>query len=484
MQAAPPVGSPSASDQAFPASSPTTATEPSANITETPQPSVSEPTPEPNEPAPAPPAEVSDTTPQTDPVQEQPATSGEVPAAEASESAQRIREKLGQQTDNRARGSEDVKSLRPDMPTADAPVDIPEADDLDSSLEAEIASAMNGGSADQSASEATAPSSPTESPVATSGEEEEIGPGSRVKGVVQQIHGDDVFVEAGLRGSLIVSLKQFAENKQPSVGDALEVTIDSVEDDGLYRGHIPRARHKAGGDWNALAAGQVVDCQVTGTNKGGLQVTVSNLRGFLPASQVDIGYVAELESYVGQKISVQVIEVNPKKRNLVVSRRVLLEADRQGAQEDFWKSLEVGQEYSGTVKTVKNYGAFVNMGPVDGFLHIGEMSWSRINHPNEVVKEGQEVQVKVLKIDPEKQRISLGMKQLIQNPWQSASEKYASERIVEGRVSRIADFGAFVELEPGVEGLVHISELAWRRVGSVKEVLSEGDVRGIQGHRS
>ena len=149
-------------------------------------------------------------------------------------------------------------------------------------------------------------------------------------------------------------------------------------------------------------------------------------------------------------------------------------------QADFWTTIEVGQDCTGTVKTIKKYGAFVNLGPIDGFLHVGEISWSRINHPNEVLNDGQEIQVRILKMDKEKNRISLGMKQLIQNPWQGLGEKYPSERIVSGKVTRIADFGAFIELEPGVEGLVHISELAWRRVGSVGEVLSVGDEHDFQ----
>ncbi|MEZ6062594.1 MAG: S1 RNA-binding domain-containing protein [Planctomycetaceae bacterium] len=399
-------------------------------------------------------------------------------------SADRLREKLGVRSDEKARGSEDVKSQRPETPTYEGPIDIPAADELDASIEEQINAAMTGEPAE-------APAAVPLEPVAAAdgGEQQSGGPavtddevqiGSKVRGVVQQIHHDDVFLDAGLRSSLLVSLKQFPDGKPPAAGDQLEVVIDSIDGDGLLRARLPRAKHKASGDWSALATGQVVDCIVTGTNKGGLQVTVSNLKGFLPASQVDLGYVSNLESFVGQKLTVQVTEVNPRKRNLVVSRRVLLQAEREEAEGELWKTLEVGQEMEGTVKTIKNYGAFVSLGAIDGFLHIGEMSWSRINHPNDVLREGQEIQVKILKLDEEKKRISLGMKQLVQNPWQSASEKYASERIVSGRISRIADFGAFVELEPGIEGMVHISELAWRRVGSVKEVLSEGETHDFK----
>jgi small subunit ribosomal protein S1 len=177
---------------------------------------------------------------------------------------------------------------------------------------------------------------------------------------------------------------------------------------------------------------------------------------------------------------VQVTEVNAKKRNLVVSRRALLQAERSEGEGEFWAQVEVGQDYKGVVKTLKDYGAFVNIGCVDGFLHIGEISWSRINHPKDVLSEGQEVDVKVLKLDTEKKRISLGMKQLAQNPWASASEQYATGRTVSGKVTRVTEFGAFIELEPGLEGMVHISELAWRRVGSVGEILKVGETRDFQ----
>ncbi|MCA9083835.1 MAG: S1 RNA-binding domain-containing protein [Planctomycetaceae bacterium] len=389
--------------------------------------------------------------------------------------ADRIRQKLGS-GQAQAIGTQDKTFQQRQTPPTDKPVEIPGVDDLDASLEAEIASAMSQQSAPPAVTSMDGETLAADpGAVAARAAEQEVGPGSRVTGTVQHIHGDDVFLNAGLRSDVVVQLKQFPADKPPEVGATLEVVIESGDEDGMFRARLPQARTKAGGNWDGLAVGQIVDCQITATNKGGLEVLISNLKGFLPASQVELGFVSDLEQYVGQKMAVQITEVKPKKRNLVVSRRALLQAERDQQQEGFWESLEVGSDFSGTVKTLKNYGAFINIGPVDGFLHVGEISWSRINHPNEVLKEGQEVQVRVLKIDKEKNRISLGMKQLVQNPWQGLNEKYPSERIVSGRVSRISDFGAFVELEPGVEGLVHISELAWRRVGSVSEVVSVGD---------
>jgi small subunit ribosomal protein S1 len=307
-----------------------------------------------------------------------------------------------------------------------------------------------------------------------------IAPGAKVRGTVQAIHGGDIFMDAGLRHNVVLSATQFPEGKVPAVGDQLDVIIEAEGADGLIKGRIPRARHRAGGNWESLAVGQIVDCLVTAVNKGGLQVTVSNMRAFLPASQVEIGFAGNLEGYINQKISVQITEVNAKKRNLVVSRRALLEAERSEGEGEFWSTVEVGQDFKGVVKTLKDYGAFVNIGSVDGFLHIGEISWSRINHPKDVLAEGQEVDVKVLKLDNDKKRISLGMKQLAQNPWSSAGEQYAQGRTVPGKVTRLTEFGAFIELEPGLEGMVHISELAWRRVGSVGEILKVGETRDFQ----
>jgi small subunit ribosomal protein S1 len=381
-----------------------------------------------------------------------------------------------------------VAPQRPEVPQGGGRVEIPQADDLGMDLEAEIQAAMGAPSPTAASPAASETASGVETPAATpsaagaipAADSGEVEPGSKVEGSVLQIHGDDVFLEAGLRHNVVVSLRQFPDDKPPAVGDKVAVVIEEVDSDGLIRGRLPRGRHRAGGNWDALAEGQIVDCMVTATNKGGLQVMVSNLRAFLPASQIEIGYAGDLEKYVGQKITAQITEVNKKKRNLVVSRRVMLEAERAEGEAEFWQTVEVGQTFTGTVKTLKDYGAFVSIGPVDGFLHIGEISWARINHPSDVLQEGQNVEVKVLKLDPEKKRISLGMKQLEANPWTHAADKYPSGRTVTGKVTRIADFGAFIELEPGLEGLVHISQLAWRRVGSVSEVLTLGESREFQ----
>lgn len=356
-----------------------------------------------------------------------------------------------------------------------AAVEIPTAEELDASVEAEISAALsdNAGAMPEAV---IVPGGETDD----DGDTKTVVQGTKVRGTVQAIHGGEVFLHAGLRHNIVLSLTQFPNDKHPNVGDQLDVIIDAKDADGLIKGRIPRARHRAGGNWDSLAVGQVVDCHVSAVNKGGLQVMVSNLRAFLPASQVEIGFAGNLESFIGQKLTVQITEVNAKKRNLVVSRRALLQAERAEGEGEFWARVEVGQDHSGTVKTLKDYGAFINIGPVDGFLHIGEVSWTRINHPRDVLTEGQQIDVKILKLDPEKKRISLGMKQLAQNPWTSANERYVAQSTVSGTVTRITEFGAFIELEPGLEGMVHISELAWRRVGSVGEVLKVGATHDFQ----
>ncbi len=298
---------------------------------------------------------------------------------------------------------------------------------------------------------------------------------------MQSISGDDVFFDVGFRSPAVVSLRQFDPARPLEVGQQLTIVVEKVNpEEGLIQANLPRAKRKIQGNWDAVEAGQVVDCMVTKTNKGGLEITVSNIRGFLPASQVDLHYVPDLEKYVGEKLTVKITEANRAKRNLIVSRRAYLKEERDVQAQEVWTVLEVGQEKKGVVKTIKDYGAFVDIGGVDGFLHIGEISWTRIRHPSDVISEGQEIDVQIVSLDQDRKRIGLGMRQLVQNPWDTATQRYAQGTAVTGRVTRTTDFGAFVELEPGVEGLIHISELDYRRVNKVTDVLNVGDEMELQ----
>ncbi|MCA9005046.1 MAG: S1 RNA-binding domain-containing protein [Planctomycetaceae bacterium] len=366
------------------------------------------------------------------------------------------------------------------------PVDIPGVDDLDGDLEAELAAALSGQGAkelpktlsdEEAAAEAKSEDAPAASAAKSGAAEEGIGEGDKLKGIVESINNDDVFIDLGAKAMGvpgIVPLRQFGE-KTPVIGQEVDVKVTSVKEaEGLIQLSLPRGHHKPSGDWDAVSAGQVVECVVNKSNKGGLEVNVGSLRGFLPASQVDLYFVGDLAPFVGQKLTVQITEVNPKKRNLVVSRRKYLESEREEIQKELWEKLAIGQEHTGVVKNIKDYGAFVDLGGIDGFLHIGEISWNRIKHPKDALSEHQQINVKILKIDKEKNRISLGMKQLQQDPWKMAEDRYATGSTVSGKVTRTTDFGAFIELEPGLEGLIHISELDHRRVKRVTEVLSTG----------
>ncbi len=357
-------------------------------------------------------------------------------------------------------------------------IKIPEAPEL-GDLEAEIAAAMQ---ADVVKAE-TAKKLKAEKPDIPS-ENQRIN-----NAVVQSIHADDVFVDIGFRLPGVVALKQFEGLEPPTVGQQLAVIVRKIdENEGLIAVSLPKAKHKGSGNWDTIEEGQLVDCTVTKTNKGGLEVTIGNLRGFLPSGQVELGFNPNLESYVGQKIAVRIIEANKQKRNLVVSRKQVLQDERRETEAAFWEKLVENQQYVGTVKTLKEYGAFIDLGGVDGFCHIGQMSWQHIRHPSQILKEGQEVSVIVTKLDRESKKITLSMKALSQNPWALAEEKYAPGSQVRGKVTRVTEFGAFVELEPNIEGMIHISELEHRRVKQVTDVVQvdqEVDVKVLDfdGHK-
>ncbi|MCA9029154.1 MAG: S1 RNA-binding domain-containing protein [Planctomycetaceae bacterium] len=397
------------------------------------------------------------------PVVPMPTAAVEVPAATDDEIDAEIAKAVG------AGGSNEKKQV-PDAPVAgQQPIDVPAVEDLDDSMQAMLDAALSGKGVDGEAIAASVDQSL-----------DEIHSGLKLNGVVQAVNGENVLLDFGLRMSGCVPARQFNQ-KLPEVGASIEVVVDKVDDkEGLIMANLPRGTARVQGDWDSVQVDQVVECMVTKTNKGGLDVTVGSLRAFLPASQVELGFVADLEPFVGQKIKVVITEVKPKRRRLVVSRRKLLLEEREDSRRELMQELKVDDVRKGRVKTVKDFGAFIDLGGTDGFLPVSQMSWNRIGHPSEVLNEGDEVEVKVLSIDTEKQRISLGMRQLAPNPWKLAEGKYPKGSKVRGRVTRTEAFGAFVELEPGVEGLIHISELDHRRVKRVTEVVKVGDTPEVQ----
>jgi small subunit ribosomal protein S1 len=276
----------------------------------------------------------------------------------------------------------------------------------------------------------------------------------------------------GGRSGGVLPLLQFPDGP-PAVGTEVEVTIEGCDaDNGLLL--LARKGAAVQADWGSVAVGMTVEARVTATNKGGLAVDVNGIRGFMPISQIDLYRVENPEQYVNQRLLCRVVEVNPEERNLVVSRRDMLEKEREDQREKFWQEVAEGQVKTGIVRSVKDFGAFVDLGGADGLLHVSEMSWSRVANAAQIVQLGQSVKVVILKVDRERRKISLGMKQLAPSPWDHVAENYPAGKVVNGKVTRLAEFGAFVELEPAIEGLIHISELSPQRVRRVRDVVQEG----------
>lgn len=297
---------------------------------------------------------------------------------------------------------------------------------------------------------------------------------SRQKGRVVRVHRDDVFVELGGREQGVIPLKQFPE--PPAPGAEVEVVVHRFNaDDGLYELSLP-ALAASVADWSELSEGMVVEARVTGHNTGGLECDVNHIRAFVPVSQVALYRVQDMAEFVGQKLLCLVTECNPQRGNLVLSRRAVLEREKEAARKEMLESLQPGQVREGVVRKIMPFGAFVDLGSgVDGLLHVSRLSWARVEHPGEIVKEGQTVQVKVEKVDQATGRISLSYREMQENPWTRAAEKFPPNAMVRGKVRKLMDFGAFVEVEPGVEGLVHVSELSHKRVWRASDVVKEGD---------
>lgn len=297
--------------------------------------------------------------------------------------------------------------------------------------------------------------------------------GGRKKGKVLQVRGNDVFVEVpGGRSEGVLPILQFPDGP-PAIGSEVEIHIEGYDAaNGLLR--LTRLGAAMVADWSSVAVGMTVEARVTATNKGGLSVEVNSIRGFMPISQIDLYRVENAEQFVNQRLLCLVSEVDKEHHNLIVSRRALLERQREESRDKLWLELAEGQVREGIVRSVKDFGAFVDLGGVDGLLHISEMSWARVADANSLVKPGQTVKVQVLKIDRDTRKVSLGMKQLLPSPWDSIQDKYGPGQLVAGKVTRLMDFGAFVELEPGVEGLIHISELATQRIRRVADVVQAG----------
>ncbi len=309
-----------------------------------------------------------------------------------------------------------------------------------------------------------------EAAVATAQEHELGGEGQIVTGVVIRVTRDFIIVDIGGKAEGVLSKSEFIDETgeirvQP--GDQVDVYVESREsDDGL----ISLSKEKADKMkvWDEISAAcerdEIIEGTITQRVKGGLAVTIrGGVKAFLPGSQVDLRPIRNLDKLIGTSSEFKVIKFNKKRGNIVLSRRVLLEKERDSLKAATLENLQEGQVLKGTIKNLTEYGAFVDLGGIDGLLHITDMSWGRVNHPSEVFNVGDEVTVKVLKYNPETERVSLGMKQTQEDPWSHAAEAYPVGKLVEGKVMSLTDYGAFVELEPGVEGLIHVSEMSWTK---------------------
>jgi small subunit ribosomal protein S1 len=297
------------------------------------------------------------------------------------------------------------------------------------------------------------------------------GEGQIVTGIVVAVHRDSVVVDIGGKSEGIIKAEEFSDGSGGELkikpGDRVDVYIESREsDDGL----ISLSKEKADKMkvWDEISSAcerdEIIEGTISQRVKGGLSVTIrGGVKAFLPGSQVDLRPIRNLEKLIGQTFEFKVIKFNKKRGNIVLSRRVLLERERDEMKAKTLAHLEEGMVLVGTIKNLTEYGAFVDLGGIDGLLHITDMSWGRVNHPSEVFKVGDEVTVKVLKYNPETERVSLGLKQTQEDPWNHAEEVYVIGKRVSGKVMSLTDYGAFVELEPGVEGLIHVSEMSWTK---------------------
>ena len=308
-----------------------------------------------------------------------------------------------------------------------------------------------------------------------------IKEGEVVRGIVLGIDGEHVHVDVGFKSEGLIPLWELMDDNGKVLvkpGDPVDVLVEETED---LDGRIALSKEKADRlkIWDEISrayeADEAVEGQIVARVKGGLSVDIG-VKAFLPGSQVDLRPVRNLEQLLGERLQFKIIKFNKRRGNIVLSRRALLEKERERQRRETLQTLEVGQIVDGVIKNLTDYGAFIDLGGIDGLLHVTDMSWGRVNHPSEIFQVGDQLKVKVLKFDPDTERVSLGLKQIQPDPWVDAAHKYPIGKRVRGKVVSLADYGAFLELEPGIEGLVHVSEMSWtKRVKHPSKVVSVGD---------
>lgn len=295
----------------------------------------------------------------------------------------------------------------------------------------------------------------------------DMKPGTLVMGEVIDIDSDWVTVNAGLKSEAVIPRAQFlndANELEIQIGDEVKVSLEAVED-GFGETRLSREKAKRAEAWDVLKqkfdAEEVVKGFISGKVKGGFTVSINNIQGFLPGSLVDVRPVRDVDHLEGKELEFKLIKLDQKRNNIVVSRRAVLQEANSAQRDELLASLEEGQTVKGFVKNLTNYGAFIDLGGVDGLLHITDMAWKRISHPSEMLNPGDEINVKIIKFDKETGRISLGLKQLSEDPWEAIKNRYPAGAKVQARITNLTDYGCFASIEDGVEGLVHVSEMSW-----------------------
>ena len=304
--------------------------------------------------------------------------------------------------------------------------------------------------------------------------------GSIIEGTISAVKGDDVFIDIGYKSEGAVSASEFGADASVKVGEKVTVMLVQLENEKTGMVELSKRRADEKIRWEKILERYVEGCVVTGTIKsavrGGLLVAIDDVEAFLPGSQVEVAPVKELEPYVGQTYDFKVIKISNERRNLIVSRRELIEGTLAEKKAELLGSLQKGEVRKGRVKNITDFGAFIDLDGLDGLLHITDMSWGRVKHPAEMLKVGEELDVMVLDVDRDRERVSLGLKQTTENPWNTIQEQFPVGARVAGKVVNLAAYGAFIEIAPGVEGLVHISEFSWtKRVARASDVLNVGD---------
>ena len=301
--------------------------------------------------------------------------------------------------------------------------------------------------------------------------------GSIVKGRILEVRPREVLVDIGYKSEGVISLSEFDDVENLEVGDEVDVLLERLEND---EGMVVLSKEKAAyrQNWNKIASvfqeDGLIKGKVKSVVKGGLMVNIG-VEAFLPASQIDIVPPKDLQQFVGNTYDFKIVKINDDRRNVVLSRRELIEQERSEKRQQFMDSVKVGDRVNGTVKNLTDFGAFIDLDGMDGLLHITDMTWGRLGHPSELVKVGQQLEVQVLDINKEKERVSLGLKQLQKNPWDQIEERFPAGQKVKGKITNLVPYGAFVELEEGVEGLIHVSELSWtKRIMRPSDILTVG----------